>query len=75
MSSEAPKNQAAGSRREFLKLSTATIVGGALAGSLSLSRTAHAAGDDTMKIALIGCGGRGSGAAVQALSTSGARSS
>src|SRR6266699_1672642 len=33
--------------------------------------TAIAAGSDTLKIALIGCGGRGSGAADQALSTSG----
>ncbi len=73
MSSEAPKNQAAGSRREFLKLSTATIVSGALAGSLSMARTAHAAGDDTLKIALIGCGGRGGGAANQALATSGGK--
>lgn len=59
------------SRRDFLKGSTAAIVGGALAGSLSLSRSAHAAGDDEIKIALIGCGGRGSGAAKQALSTQG----
>jgi myo-inositol 2-dehydrogenase / D-chiro-inositol 1-dehydrogenase len=71
MSNEASKDQSPGSRREFLKLSTATIVGGALAGSLSIARTAHAAGDDTIKIALIGCGGRGTGAAKQALSTKG----
>ncbi len=32
---------------------------------------AHASSDDTIKIALIGCGGRGSGAANQALSTDG----
>ncbi len=61
----------AASRREFLKTSTAVIAGGALAGSLSFARTAHAAGDDQIKIALIGCGGRGSGAANQALSTKG----
>ena len=72
MSNEAPSDRAAaGSRREFLKLSTATMVGGALAGSLSVARSAHAAGDDTIKIALIGCGGRGTGAANQALSTKG----
>jgi predicted dehydrogenase len=46
-------------------------VGGALAGSLSIARSAHAAGDDEIKIALIGCGGRGTGAANQALRTSG----
>ncbi len=72
MSNEAPNDRAtSGSRRDFLKLSTATIVGGALAGNLSISRSAHAAGDDTLKIALIGCGGRGTGAANQALSTQG----
>ncbi len=59
------------SRRDFLKSSTAAIVGGALAGSLSIAKSAHAAGDDEIKIALIGCGGRGTGAANQALSTHG----
>ena len=34
-----------------------------------LARSAHAAGSDTIKIALVGCGGRGTGAAVNALST------
>jgi len=57
-------------RREFIKTSTA-VVAGALAANLSIARTAHAAGDDEIKIALIGCGGRGSGAAKQALSTQG----
>jgi predicted dehydrogenase len=37
-----------------------------------ISRTAHAAGDDTIKIGLIGCGGRGSGACTQAMNTKGA---
>ncbi|HEV3137453.1 MAG TPA: Gfo/Idh/MocA family oxidoreductase, partial [Pirellulales bacterium] len=46
-------------------------VGGALAGGLAIARSAHAAGDDEIKIALIGCGGRGTGAANQALSTQG----
>ncbi len=57
------------SRRTFLQ-STSTAVGGALLGGLSIERSAHAAGNDQLKIALIGCGGRGSGAADQALSTS-----
>jgi myo-inositol 2-dehydrogenase / D-chiro-inositol 1-dehydrogenase len=59
------------SRRDFLKSSTAAMVGGALVSSLAIARSAHAAGDDEIKIALIGCGGRGSGAAKQALSTQG----
>jgi len=51
------------SRRDFLKGSTAAVAGTALAGSLSIARSAYAAGDDKIRIALIGCGGRGNGAA------------
>ena len=36
-----------------------------------MERAAFAQGSDTVKIALVGCGGRGSGAAAQALSTEG----
>ncbi len=43
--------------------------GVALAAGLSLARGAHAAGSDLLRIALIGCGGRGTGAAVNALRT------
>jgi predicted dehydrogenase len=39
----------------------------AVAAALPIGRSAHAAGSDEIKIALIGCGGRGTGAAVQAL--------
>lgn len=55
-------------RRRFLK-TTSTAVGGAVIASLTAEKAAHAAGDDKLKVALIGCGGRGSGAANQALST------
>ena len=55
------------SRRAFLKTSTAAVVGGALAGSLTLERSVHAAGSDLLRVGLIGCGGRGTGAAGQAL--------
>ena len=65
-----PKNT---SRRDFLKRSATTVAGAALAGGLSISRSAHAAGDDEIKIALIGCGGRGTSAAVQALNNKAAR--
>ncbi len=53
------------SRRNFLKGTTAVATGAALMGGLNLglARTAHAAGSDEIKIALIGCGGRGNGAA------------
>jgi len=59
------------SRREFLKRSSAVAAGASLAGSLGLARSAHAAGSDVVKIALIGCGGRGTGAAIEALSNKG----
>jgi myo-inositol 2-dehydrogenase / D-chiro-inositol 1-dehydrogenase len=48
------------SRRDFLK--TSGVVAGTAATGLSLSRSAHAAGSDLMKVALVGCGGRGNGA-------------
>ncbi|TWT31579.1 Gfo/Idh/MocA family oxidoreductase [Blastopirellula retiformator] len=53
------------SRRDFLKKSAA-ISGAAAVGSLSVAQSAHAAGSDMLKVALIGCGGRGSGAAKNA---------
>jgi len=52
------------SRREFLKRSSA---GAAALGALSLARSVHAAGDETIKIGMIGCGGRCSGAAGQSM--------
>lgn len=59
------------SRRDFLRGTGAAVAASALPAALSVARAAHAAGDETLKIALIGCGGRGTGAASQALSTSG----
>jgi predicted dehydrogenase len=50
-------------RRDFLKASTAALVGGVLA----LEQTVRAAGSDTLRVGLIGCGSRGTGAAAQAL--------
>src|SRR6266566_7657023 len=59
------------SRRQFLKSTSAAVAGTSVLAGLSIERSAFAAGSDTLKIALIGCGGRGSGAAGQALSTEG----
>ncbi len=59
------------SRRNFLKASTAAAAGVATLGGLSLARSAHAGENNTIKIALVGCGGRGTGAALNALSTKG----
>jgi myo-inositol 2-dehydrogenase/D-chiro-inositol 1-dehydrogenase len=54
-------------RRDFLKSSSTLAAAGAVAATLDITRSAHASVDDTIKVGLIGCGGRGSGAAVQAL--------
>ena len=54
------------SRRDFLRTSTA-VLGAVGLSSLPLSRAVHAAGSGMFKIGLIGCGGRGSGAAVNAM--------
>jgi len=53
-------------RRSFVR-QTAFLASGAAVGALSLSRSAHPAGSDVLRIGLVGCGGRGSGAAVDAL--------
>ncbi len=63
--------QTAVSRRDFLRTTSAAVTGASLLGGLAVERSAYAAGGDTLKLALIGCGGRGSGAADQALSTEG----
>jgi len=55
------------SRREFLKTTGQFTAAAALAG-IALPQV-HAAASDTIRIALIGCGGRGTGAASDALST------
>lgn len=54
------------SRRSFLKTSTVATSAMAL-GALDLARSAYAAGTDTLRVGMIGCGGRNAGAAVQAL--------
>jgi myo-inositol 2-dehydrogenase/D-chiro-inositol 1-dehydrogenase len=60
------------SRRDFIKTSSMLVAGGAVAGStLNFARAAHPFGSDTIKVGLVGCGGRGTGAAVQALNTMG----
>ena len=53
-------------RREFVKTAGAAAGGLILAPSMLAAR-AHIQGDDAIRIGLVGCGGRGTGAAVQAL--------
>ena len=57
-------------RRGFLKRSGGVLAGSAMAGTF-LARSVHAGEDNTIKIAIVGCGGRGTGAALNALSTKG----
>jgi predicted dehydrogenase len=54
------------SRRTFLKTSAA-LAGSAALGSLELERSVHAAGRDVIRIGLVGCGGRGTEAATNAM--------
>jgi myo-inositol 2-dehydrogenase/D-chiro-inositol 1-dehydrogenase len=68
MNEQNPNSQGIVTRRSFLKKSSAAVAGAAFA-NLAVERMAHAAGNDELKLALIGCGGRGSGAAFQALNT------
>ena len=56
------------SRRNFLKAGAASLMGGALLESIPLR--AHAQNLPTIKVGLVGCGGRGTGAAFEALRAS-----
>ncbi|NLF71527.1 MAG: Gfo/Idh/MocA family oxidoreductase [Candidatus Anammoximicrobium sp.] len=56
-------------RRDFLKHTSTTLAGLSL--SHGLAARSYAAEQNTVKIALIGCGGRGTGAAANALATAG----
>ena len=53
------------SRRKFLTQSAALIATGVPA--LGVARSAHAAGSDVIRIGIVGCGGRGAGAAMDAM--------
>ncbi|KAA5539169.1 Gfo/Idh/MocA family oxidoreductase [Roseiconus nitratireducens] len=55
------------SRREFLKTSGAIIGAGSAASTVTFAPPVHAAGDETIRLGLVGCGGRGTGAVRQAL--------
>jgi myo-inositol 2-dehydrogenase/D-chiro-inositol 1-dehydrogenase len=61
-------NESASSRRQFIQTASAAGVAGALASDLAFPRIAQAApNSDKLRIGFIGCGGRGTGAANQAL--------
>jgi myo-inositol 2-dehydrogenase/D-chiro-inositol 1-dehydrogenase len=84
MSSPPDDSSASITRREFLKNTGRLAAASAFAGATIPSQTGqsaerspaalprvHTAGTDLLKIALVGCGGRGSGAADEALKTPG----
>lgn len=62
------KHNPVNSRREFVKQSS-LIAGGILAAPLVSGANFFSGADDVIKVALVGCGGRGTGAAMQALLT------
>src|SRR4029077_19667052 len=71
---EATSPAPATSRRAFLRNSSLVIAGSALAANqvqAQVAKSAHSFGSDTIKLGLIGCGGRGTGAATQAMNTTG----
>ncbi len=55
------------SRRDFLRTTSGTLAGAVLTGAIGAK--AYAAEHNTIEIVLVGCGGRGTGAAANALST------
>jgi predicted dehydrogenase len=64
MPTEPTTDRAGTTRREFLQTSAKAAAAGSL---LSFPSAVYAGGSDVLKVGLIGCGGRGSGAASQAL--------
>ncbi len=54
-------------RRDFLKTSSGLAVGATLVGTMAVPRSVHAGVNEKLRIGLVGCGGRGTGAAQNAL--------
>ena len=54
-------------RREFLKTSGKAVAGAAL--TAAIARPGYTAEANTIQVALVGCGGRGTGAVANALAT------
>lgn len=62
MTNEKGNDKRQSTRRDFLKTTTAATVGSTLAAHIPTLAGAHAAGNDEIRVGLIGCGGRGTGA-------------
>ena len=54
-------------RRDFIRTATGAAVAGSVASGFDRLTGAYAAGSDEIRIGLVGCGGRGTGAAGNAL--------
>ena len=65
------KSESAPSRRKFLKTSGSAVAAGTALSQIPIENVVHAAGSDTVSVALVGCGGRGSGAIAQIRNTRG----
>lgn len=65
MKSDSKKAQDQQSRRDVMR--TGAVAAAGVTAALNVPYTAWAQGSDTIKVGLIGCGGRGTGAATQAL--------
>lgn len=61
-------HSAAATRRDFLRIAGQAGAAATAIGAMGIPRSVHAAGSDVLRVGLIGCGGRGMGAAVDALS-------
>jgi myo-inositol 2-dehydrogenase / D-chiro-inositol 1-dehydrogenase len=64
------KSEKQTSRRDFLKISSAAVLGGTLVSQIAFPAILSAAPNtERLRLGLIGCGGRGNGAAANALSS------
>ncbi len=68
---ESHQENNASSRRSFLKTSSAAVAGEALAANFVAPKQAYAAGSDVLRVGIIGCSGRGSGATDNIITASG----
>ena len=57
-------------RRQFIRTSVTVAAGSLAVGAMTAQRGVHAAGSDAVRVGLIGCGSRGTGAAFNALEAS-----
>ena len=65
-----PVGKPSASRRDFLSTTLAAAAGATALNLGAIAGTAHAAGSDVIKVGLVGCGGRGTGAAEQSINSS-----